>query len=156
MVHRVLSFRPQLQSETFPQPECFESGHVKVVHTRVADTRETQRERTDIRDQLLGGVALEAGVDIEPLLHAALIARQRNVLDIASEDDVAPIEGSAAAGHVNTLYRPAAEDMVDHAGRAGQPAPPLAEGQFKRAVGGEAVRPVERRDDLLQVHVGRV
>ena len=131
MVERVQRVEPS--SSVFPAICVFlMSDRSKLLTLSVPDVLEAQRERAHVRSQLLRRDLVEPGVGVEPARQRPLARRQRDVVDVAGEDDVAEAEREAALVGVDARELPAADQRRDHAVDVGAEAASAAEGQLPR------------------------
>ena len=106
--------------------------------------------------RLLSAVSDEAGIDVEPLPNATLSAGQRNIVQVAVENDIAPGERRSALGNEDPLSLPAAEISVCDAVHFRQELLAFAEGQFVNAADRDAMGEVLVGDDAIGHRVGAI
>src|SRR5262245_45999140 len=118
MIPGVVYVGTELRLERFADGEVLHDGEVPTLLAWAADAAEAKGELPVVGSQLLIGVAVETGVDVEPAVDIALIAWKLDVFDIAVEDGVAEAHRTAGLEGDDGSDLPAAEEEVDRAREA--------------------------------------
>ena len=94
--HRVVPGVQELPSElqvhVLAQTRSLDHRQVPDIHAVGAHVAQPGRKGTVVRAELLRGVAIETGIDIEPAIRRTLADGHRDVVNIADEQHVAPGE----------------------------------------------------------------
>src|SRR5690242_1623704 len=124
MIHKVVSLEPELQISAFPDPEMFCQNGVPRCLPISAHARKVFRECTYMACQLLCRRRHKSSRRIEPAVHASLIARQWNIVQVAIEDDVAEAQRRSALVSENSVNLPSADHIIDRPGQTRGKHPP--------------------------------
>lgn len=153
-VPRIVGVGAELCLEGFADGEVLHDGEIPTVLAIAADAAEAERGLAVVAGELLVGVAVEAGIDVEPAIDVALRGGERDVLNVADEDGVAEAERASGLDCHHCADLPAAGKEVDGLGHsAGEPAA-AADGDFVDAAAGNAVRAVKGTDAFVGAQVG--
>ncbi len=121
-----------------------------------AQAAEPQREESHVAGELLRCVAVEPGVNVEPAIHIALIIRQREIVDVTVENDIAETDGRSRLTLDNVGHLPAADEGIGPPRQTVREFAPFAERQFNDPARRDAMRAVARADRFVGQRVRRV
>src|SRR5262249_39983647 len=110
----------------------------------------------DVARELLRRCGDETSGGVEPLVGRPLIARQRNVLQVAKEDDVAEALRRTALVREDRVDLPTSPDRVERFRHVASEMTPAPERQLDDRLNVEAVRPVEPADRAVDRRVASV
>jgi len=139
MVQRVDEFRAELQVDSLFQARILQSGQIHHADSRPANTGEAAGKNPHVVRPLVGGVGIEC-TGVEPLIDAALVARQQNLIERSKQNGIAEAHGIAHLPLIDPLHLPAADDAAGNALRGRSEFAPSSERQFVDAAGDEVKR----------------
>src|SRR4030095_11435719 len=91
VIERVERLEPELQHPSFRERRVLDDRQVEIADRIRAKEVEPNRERADVRRELLRRDLVEARIGVEPALDRLLIARKRDVLEVSGEQEVPEI-----------------------------------------------------------------
>src|SRR5215472_1375222 len=132
MVPRVDTLRAVLQLDILFDRELLNQREIPARLSVPSDTAEAERGNANVIGERLGGVTIESGVYIEPLIRSALVLRQPDIVRIAREQrpHVAESERWAALPLHHCVQLPAAHKEVDRLRQVVAELFSLSEGQI--------------------------
>src|SRR5439155_26173265 len=95
VVQHVVELRTELNPMRFVKGETLQQRQVPGIENIRPNSRQSKRKLPQVRAASVPRALFESSVDIEPPVHRALVSGQRNVLNVACEDDIAKSDGQS-------------------------------------------------------------
>src|SRR5687767_8282307 len=142
MVECIEELTAKLEVVPFANSGVLQDRQVPAIVGSGANAGEPKRERPKIRCELASRLCDKARIGIEPPVYIPLAARERNIFDIAGEENVSKSDRLTGVYQPHGAQLPSADDSVREGAGIRTQRPAAAEGEFIDSRHREAVRAI--------------